>query len=102
MTPHSFDIDTAKEVVGDARTRTIEAKARADAENGTNDPPSMGLGSYWSQVSAEMDYKVYSEAHAKRVKRMQRTGDNVSIDHQQSRQWVDACKMNQTVDDGKK
>ena len=72
MIPNSFDIDTAKEVVGDSRMRTIEAKARADADSGQCEPPQQGPGSYWSQVSAEMDYRVYINAHNKRMERIDR------------------------------
>jgi hypothetical protein len=39
MTPQSFDIDTCKEVIGDARMRVIEAKARHDADNEIIDVP---------------------------------------------------------------
>lgn len=72
MVPKSFDIDTAKEVVGDQRMRAVEAKARSDADSGLNDPPPKGVGSYWSQVSADMDWVVYTTAHGKRIERIKR------------------------------
>ena len=72
MTPKSFDIDTCKEVVGDARMRTIEAKARQDADNGVMDTPAMAKGTYWDVVRSDMEYVVYVTAHHKRLERIQR------------------------------
>ena len=37
ITPKSFDIDTAKEMLADARMRVIEANARADADAGISE-----------------------------------------------------------------
>jgi len=72
MTPQSFDIDTAKEIVGDARMRVIEAKARQDADNGVMDEPAQAEGSYWDVVRSDMEYVVYVTAHHKRLERIQR------------------------------
>ena len=72
MTPKSFDIDTAKEIVGDARMRTIEAKARQDADNGIMDAPTDVEGTYWDVVRSDMEYVVYITAHHKRLERIQR------------------------------
>jgi hypothetical protein len=72
MTPKSFDIATAKTLVGDSRMRTIESKARADADAGSHDAPAKAGGSYWDAVISEMEYVVYAEAHAKRLQRIQR------------------------------
>ena len=72
MTPKSFDIDTCKEVVGDARMRTIEAKARQDADNGVIDAPKERKGTYWDGVDSYMEYVVYVTAHHKRLERIQR------------------------------
>ena len=72
MTPKSFDIDTAKEIVGDARMRTIEAKARQDADNGIMDKPTKVEGNYWDGVRSDMEYVVYTTAHSKRLERIQR------------------------------
>ena len=72
MTPKSFDIDTAKEIVGDARMRVIEAKARQDAENGIVDAPKQVKGTYWDGVDSYMEYVVYTTAHHKRLERIQR------------------------------
>jgi len=72
MTPKSFDIDTCKEVVGDARMRVIEAKARQDADNGVMDAPAMAKGTYWDVVRSDMEYVVYVTAHHKRLERIQR------------------------------
>jgi hypothetical protein len=74
MTPKSYDIDTAKEIVGDARMRVIEAKARQDAENGVMD----GMAnvetevSYWDRVVQSMELVVYDAAYRKRLERIQR------------------------------
>ena len=72
MTPKSFDIDTAKEIVGDARMRVIEAKARQDADNGVMDKPARAEGNYWDGVRSGMEYVVYTTAHHKRLERIQR------------------------------
>ena len=72
MTPKSFDIDTCKEVVGDARMRTIEAKARQDADNEIMDAPTDVEGTYWDRAYAYMEYVVYVTAHHKRLERIQR------------------------------
>ena len=72
MTPKSFDIDTAKEIVGDARMRAIEAKARQDADNGVMDKPARAQGTYWDGIRSDMEYIVYITAHHKRLERIQR------------------------------
>lgn len=72
MTPRSFDIDTCKEVVGDARMRTIEAKARQDADNGAMDAPAVTRGTYWDVVESIMEITIYVAAYEKRVARIQR------------------------------
>jgi hypothetical protein len=73
MTPQSFDIDTCKEVIGDARVRVIESKARQDAENGISDPPAQRKnGTYWDGVDSYMEYIVYVTAHHKRTERIAR------------------------------
>jgi hypothetical protein len=72
MTPQSFDIDTCKEVIGDARVRVIEAKARQDAAYGISDPPARADGTYWDKVYSYMEYIVYVTAHHKRLERQQR------------------------------
>ena len=72
MTPQSFDIDTCKEVVGDARMRVLEAKARQDADSGIMDAPADVEGTYWDRVYSYMEYIVYVTAHHKRLERIQR------------------------------
>ena len=72
MTPQSFNIDTCKEVVGDARMRFIEAKARQDADSGIMDRPARAQGTYWDVVRSDMEYIVYITAHHKRLERQQR------------------------------
>jgi hypothetical protein len=72
MTPQSFDIDTAKEIVGDARMRVIEAKARQDADSGIVDKPARAEGTYWDVIRSDMEYVVYITAHHKRLERLQR------------------------------
>jgi len=55
MTPRSMDIDTCKEIIGDAQTRVIEANAREDAEsckfNLINIPDQV---SYWEKIRLQM------------------------------------------------
>ena len=72
--PKSYDIDTAKEMVGDARMRSIEAKARQDADNGVRDGMSHVKAevSYWDRVIQSMELVVYDAAYRKRLERIQR------------------------------
>jgi hypothetical protein len=72
MTPQSFDIETCKEIVGDARMRVIEAKARQDADSGVMDEPAQAEGSYWDVVRSDMEAVVYTTAYEKRLARIQR------------------------------
>ena len=74
MIAKSYDIDTAKEIVGDARMRVIEAKARQDADNGVRDgmahiEPKVG---YWDRVLQSMELVVYDATYRKRLERIQR------------------------------
>jgi len=71
MTPKSFDIDTCKEVIGDERMRTIEAKARQDADNGIMEKFQPAEG-YWASVCSFMEYVIYKTAHKKRMERVAR------------------------------
>ena len=72
ITPKSFDIDTAKRMVGDARMRVLEAKAKQDADNGVIDAPTVIEGTYIDRVYSQMDWVVYSTAHSKRLERIKR------------------------------
>jgi hypothetical protein len=73
VTPNSFDIDTCKEIIGDAKMRVIEGKARQDADNGVIDPPTTGSKeSYWVDVKSIMEGVVYVTAHKKRLERVAR------------------------------
>ncbi|CAB5224431.1 hypothetical protein UFOVP393_77 [uncultured Caudovirales phage] len=72
MTPKSFDIDTAKHIVGDSRMRVIEAKARADADAGKYDAPQHVEGAYWDRVRSDMEYVIYITTHQKRLERAAR------------------------------
>ena len=73
MTPRSFDIDTCKEIIGDAQTRVIEANAREDAEsykfNKVNIPDQV---SYWEKIRLQMQQIIYATAHSKRLERIKR------------------------------
>ena len=70
MTPGSFDHITAREVIGDDLARSIEAKARTDADSGTFDPPAVrGAGTYWGKVQHEMEFIAYREQYGKRLAR---------------------------------
>jgi hypothetical protein len=57
MTPQSFDIDTAKEIVGDTRMRVIEAKARQDADSGIMDKPAKAHVAFAHAVEAKLKEK---------------------------------------------
>lgn len=72
MTPKSFDIDTAKHIVGDARMRVIEDKARSDAGAGKHDAPQRDADGYWDRVRSDMEYIIYITTHHKRLERMER------------------------------
>lgn len=75
MKPGSFDFDTSREAIGDSRARTIEAKARADAETGTRMPPERGsAATYWGQVMQEFEAVVYSVTFERRTARIARKG----------------------------
>ena len=74
MTPGSFNAETAREIVGDARARAIEAEARADADSGAFNLPNRHHAgqTYWDGVDAEMERVVYAAQHAKRLERIKR------------------------------
>jgi hypothetical protein len=72
VTPNSFDIDTCKEIIGDAKMRVIEAKARQDADNGIMQKFQRPKGSYWIDVKSIMEYVIYTTAHKKRMERVAR------------------------------
>lgn len=72
MTPKSFDLTTCKEVIGDERLRIVEAKARADAENGIFAPIPHSFTTHWGKVREDMEDIVYGAAHKKRIKRLER------------------------------
>lgn len=75
MTPGSFDPVTSREMVGDQRSRSIEAKARADADAGRFDPPAYSENaSYWGQAQDEFARRVYIQQHERRTARNLRKG----------------------------
>lgn len=65
----SFDPTTAREITGDAFSRTIETKARQDADVGNFDPPSVYGSTYWENVQNEMRVVIYREQYTKRIAR---------------------------------
>lgn len=75
MKPGSFDPATCRELVGDERARSIEAKARADADAGILQGPSSG-GSYWDEVKHWAEYTTYLTQHKKRTERNARKAVN--------------------------
>ena len=81
MTPKSFDIDTAKEIVGDARMRNIEAKAWQDADNGVMDKSLRAEGTYWDGIRSDMEYIVYTITHHKRMERVARMKERNKNEH---------------------
>jgi len=68
-----MDIDTCKEIIGDAQTRVIEANAREDAEsykfNKVNIPDQV---SYWEKIRLQMQQIIYATAHSKKLERIKR------------------------------
>jgi hypothetical protein len=73
MIAKSFDDSTCREVTGDGRSKSIEEKARKDAETANYDPPKISkTGSYWSEVTETMEMYVYIAAYKKRVARIER------------------------------
>ena len=78
MTPHSFDLATCKEFLGDTRVRAIEGKARADAEVGTHayaPPPKATDGKGMELVRDSMEAIVYLGAFKKRLDRIARKAE---------------------------
>ena len=75
MIPGSFDPQTAREIVGDAEARGIEAKARQDADSGTFDPPDQRGqpgDTYGWLMQLAMRAVVYREQFRKRTARNER------------------------------
>ena len=82
MKPGSFDIETAKDMVGDARCRTIEFDAREAADKGRSEPSANLLRSagatYFDHVMVEMENIVWISAHHKKNERLARLKTKVS------------------------
>lgn len=73
MTPKSFDPETARHMVGDERARNIEARARADADNGKPEVlEQLNPLTYWAQVQHAFERVVYDTQYQRRVQRNQR------------------------------
>jgi hypothetical protein len=72
MKPGSFDAVTAREIVGDADARALEAKARADADARAYDAPAVGGETYWDSVQRQMRFIVYDSQYVKRLERIER------------------------------
>lgn len=72
MIPGSFDPATAREITGDELARTIEAKARQDADAENFDPPAEDGATYWDKVRMKMRVVIYREQYAKRLARNER------------------------------
>ncbi len=70
-----YDIEECKRVIGDARTRAIEAKAREDADADVQRfaPPELTESEgYWNKVIEDMCRAIYITAHGKRLERIER------------------------------
>ena len=80
MTPGSFDPTTAREITGDELARTIEAKARKDADAENFDPPAVDGATYWDKVQKEMRVVIYREQYTKRLARNSRKAGKVGAD----------------------
>lgn len=81
MAPGSFDLKSAKEVIGDDRMRTVEAMARADADRADLSAPfetarliDEAPTSYWGQVREKCSRVVYHDAFFTRICRRERKG----------------------------
>ena len=74
MTPKSFDSETSREVVGDAKARSIEEKARKDADLGVDGyaPPNGVATSWWGDRQIEFERSIYLAQFKKRIERNQR------------------------------
>jgi len=76
MTPGSFDQDTARAAVGDARSRVLEAEARADADKSpplyAPPKPPLGRRTFWDDCVAEFERVVYHHQFEKRLDRNRR------------------------------
>ena len=83
MTPGSFDVSTAREMVGDDRARELEAKASAAADSGVSFFQSYfgaGIalspdGGYQHRMRASFEQIVFKTAHEKRAARIQRMAE---------------------------
>jgi len=80
MTPGSFDPTTAREIAGDELARTIEAKARQDADAENFDPPTVDGATYWDKAQKEMRVVIYREQYTKRLARNARKAAKVGAD----------------------
>ena len=75
MTPRSFDVQTCREMLADQVARTIEAKARHDADYGEvaySPPYADEPGTYWSVCQQVFAAIVYHEQFHKRLERNKR------------------------------
>ncbi|MBC7603279.1 MAG: hypothetical protein H7255_11560 [Ramlibacter sp.] len=77
MTPMSFDIETARDVVGEDKARILESTARLDADAGVFNLPVAAFDEavYWGAVKNEMQRIVYAAQHTKRVARNTRKAE---------------------------
>lgn len=83
MTPQSFEISTSKEITGDARCRSIESKARLDADAGNYDPPKITTpSSYWAKAQEDFEVVVYFSQYKKRIDRNLRKAERDSLSAQ--------------------
>lgn len=76
MKPGQYDLETAKEMVGDFRVRAIEKDAR-DAAEDNRDCPLDGVlrsagNTYFDTVMLEMECRIWHAAHQKRKDRLER------------------------------
>lgn len=73
MKAQSFDLITCRDCVGDERSRTLESKARKDAERNVYEPPHKQLAeTYWDAVRDSMELLVYRAAFQRRKERLER------------------------------
>lgn len=75
MTPRSFDSVTAREMLGDILARTIEAKARKDADAGKDAfaPPKGPItGNFLADARIDFERAIYLHQFKKRLERNER------------------------------
>ena len=73
MIPGSFDVETAKEVLGDAAVRELSALGRQAAEAGQEGPvQDLRSETYWGTMTEALKQVVADDAFSRRKARLER------------------------------